>query len=110
MMRDFDPETFEADLASLKPVKMPEQLSADLAWALTRTHTNRRTPACSSGVIGWLRWAIPTAVLAGLMVFFILGWRGKPFNKPRQITSRSSPVSILKPDAVLLSQELVANF
>ena len=144
-MRDFDPETFEADLSSLKPARMPEELSTDLARSLavrrSESPVTAVTAGLAAGAIGTrgpnlasrvlraavaaassaalalqprqnalLRWAIPVAGLVGLMGLFIFCWRGTPSNKPKQTASKSTPVAILKPDAVLLSQELVANF
>ena len=120
-MNDFEPETIETELASLKAARLPEDFAADLSRKLARVQPQAssfqpsRTP--TSFLSLWFRWAIPAvaavAVISILALYRVSGIRSKsPQNAvvaEKAASSAPSP-SVLKPDAIVISQELVGNF
>jgi hypothetical protein len=121
-MSDFEPETLETELAGLKAARLPEEFAADLSRKLAGVRPGARPrqpiPARTSFLSAWLRWAIPAAAVLVVTISLVGRHRESSIHsKPTQnsvlaekTVSSAPPVSVLKPDAILISQELVGNF
>jgi len=121
-MSDFEQETLENELASLRPARLAEDFAADLsrklAGAQPEAKPSRALTIGTSFLAGWLRWVVIPAAAVGVLfavlpLYRATSTRAKPTQKP-MLAERASPaastVSVLKPDAILVSEELVGNF
>ena len=116
-----EPELFERELASLKPAQLPQDFAADLSRKLASIQRETtpllrvRTPM-DFLFSGWLRWAIPFAaaiiLIAALPLYRASNSRGKPRQNAVLAgkTTSTPTVSVLKPDSIVISQQLVGNF
>jgi hypothetical protein len=116
-----EPEVFEKELASLKPAQLPQDFAADLSRKLARLQPEagsllRVGVPTGSFFSGWLRWAIPLAaaiiLIAALPLYRAANSRAKSRQNPvvAEKTTSTPTVSVLKPDSIVINQQLVGNF
>src|SRR5579859_2389699 len=112
-MSEFDPESFEKELARLKPAQPPEALLNKMAQSAGRGVE-------SDGWAGtfvrpghwwtWLRWAVPASAGLAILVGVVAHRPEKALPESRGIAPGLAAKPLIKDDNIEIDQQLIATF